>query len=124
MIKEFVKLTFGEMELYSKPPILSVPPTTPISEALTLLAINKFLHLPITSHHSSKIHSIVGTLDIVTYLTQFSLDQLPTRLNHSIEQTLTLDPDDESYLVWERDIRDILEEVRSFSNQFNNIGRH
>lgn len=112
----FLKLTFGEiLNLESKKSLISVSPNTTISDALTLLASKQVLHLPIQSHVSNRVTAIVGVMDLVTYLTAGDLESIPTRLQHTVEQALTLDPDDESYLVWERDYRDILVRVSRFS---------
>lgn len=86
------------------------------------MATNNILSIPIYSHSKKdKLSAIVNVFDICTYVTSEYKNQKlkPEDLTASIETVMTLDPDDESYLVWEVDYNDELKSVKE--NSKNNL---
>ncbi|CAO3617386.1 unnamed protein product [Cunninghamella blakesleeana] len=83
----------------NKPTLIAVSPTLSIGSALSLLHKHKFTSLPISSHDSAKVISIVNLFDILLYLVknQITVQKDKFRLEDPIENVLGLDSDLESY---------------------------
>ncbi|KAL2912048.1 hypothetical protein HK105_208477 [Polyrhizophydium stewartii] len=123
-MKPLTQHTFKNLGLAGKKlPLTTVPPTTPIRVALETLAERSIIHLAVQSHSdAARVYAVVGILDLVAYVcrraaAETQLDARAPLLDDPVEQVLTLDADDESYTVFERDIGDTLEEtLRAFSH--------
>ncbi|KAJ3363303.1 hypothetical protein HDU91_003049 [Kappamyces sp. JEL0680] len=97
--------------------LLTVSPTTTIEAVLEKLRANSTLHIaiakrqrPATGQDLQELEGIIGAGDILKYLGTTGAASPPS-LRDPIEWTLTLDGDDESYLVWERSIQDDIKEA-------------
>ncbi|KAI9308407.1 hypothetical protein BJ944DRAFT_174850 [Cunninghamella echinulata] len=102
-----------------KPPLVAVSPTISIESALTLLHKHKFTSLPIFSHDSAKVVSIVNLFDILLYLAenQATVHKEEFPLHHPIENVLGLDSDRESYRMNKTDRNDkLLDTLRIFAS--------
>ncbi|CAO3626552.1 unnamed protein product [Cunninghamella echinulata] len=102
-----------------KPPLVAVSPTISIESALTLLHKHKFTSLPIFSHDSAKVVSIVNLFDILLYLAenQATVQKEEFPLDHPIENVLGLDSDRESYRMNKTDRNDkLLDTLRIFAS--------
>ncbi|KXS10263.1 hypothetical protein M427DRAFT_183335 [Gonapodya prolifera JEL478] len=108
---------------FHKPAIISVPPTTPIADAMKTMAKANVTSLAIQSHSNpAKIVSVVTSMDFMHFLLKKEAGKGPdgegvkAALADSVEQAETLDNDTESYRTVEFDVMDTLEPViRSFS---------
>jgi vacuolar-type H+-ATPase subunit D/Vma8 len=105
--------------------IVAVKPDTPISKALELMTENKIFTLAMQSRSNpNKFMAIFSTSDFLDYillkmnktLSDPSLAQ--TILKESVENLLSLDPEDESYRIWERDYRDTIERVNTLFDEY------
>jgi hypothetical protein len=93
------------------PPLKLVSPSTTIETVLELLKTNK--HIGILKHlDRNAIMGIIAMLDVTRYIFP-KLRALQVYLNDPIEWVFTLSPDHESYIVWERDVHDNLQDVNS-----------
>ncbi|KAH6565710.1 hypothetical protein BASA60_009829 [Batrachochytrium salamandrivorans] len=121
-------LTFSDLSLASrKLPLTCVSPDTPIATALQTLAANSIINLPVSSHNNpDKAYAVINILDLVSYMTRkrsgsfsdLSPASSPTSVSDSalflsdpVELVLSLDPDDESYMVFEKDLHDTVHET-------------
>ncbi|KAJ3096769.1 hypothetical protein HDU97_005601 [Phlyctochytrium planicorne] len=96
--------TFVDLNL-EKPAIISVPPTSTIEEALAVMGKSNIISIPITSRvWPNRYIAILSLLDILQFFLSNRID-----LSSTVEAALTLDPEQESYRVFERDERDTLE---------------
>jgi CBS domain containing-hemolysin-like protein len=97
----------------SKPPLIAVSPTVSIQTALTVMNKHHFTSLPIFSHDSTKVISIVNLFDILLYLvgdlSTVQVDKFP--LDHPVENVLGLDADRESYRIHKTNPNDKLLDV-------------
>ncbi|KAI8139108.1 hypothetical protein BJV82DRAFT_672972 [Fennellomyces sp. T-0311] len=95
---------------HTKPSLIAVSPVTSIRTALTLLQNNKITSLPIFSHDSTQIVSIINLFDILLYLIGGSdtVDKTTSKLDDSVENVLGLDTDRESYWMHKTDSQDTL----------------
>ncbi|KAI8918743.1 hypothetical protein BC831DRAFT_516098 [Entophlyctis helioformis] len=120
--KPFASLTFSELGLDPHRQSLTViPPDTSIRSALETLARLRLINLPIASHDNpAKVFAVVSILDVLAFIigksdsSSSSSDHaanaaINERLDKPVEMVLTLDPDDESYMVFERDWKDSIE---------------
>lgn len=102
------------IEAAGKPNLISVCPSISISQALDIMKSNKIFSLPLKSRSSKgKFIGIVSTQDLLHYILikcNHTLDEEASKalFDDSIENVLSLDADDESYRIWERDYRDTI----------------
>ncbi|KAI9499137.1 hypothetical protein BDB00DRAFT_795587 [Zychaea mexicana] len=104
---------------HSKPSLIAVSPVTSIKTALQLLQNNKITSLPIFSHDSTQVVSIINLFDILLYLIGSSdtVDKTTEKLNDSVENVLGLDTDRESYRMHKTDDQDtLLDTLRAFAS--------
>ena len=104
---------------HSKPSLIAISPVTSIRTALQLLQNNKITSLPICSHDSTQVVSIINLFDILLYLvggedSNNQLDKTTQKLDDSIENVLGLDTDRESYWMHKTDSQDTLLDVSLF----------
>lgn len=121
-----VKKAFGQTPFSevlgeaNKLAIVSVPPDTTLEALLGLTNSQKIFTIPIQSRtRKGKFIAIISTEDILHHIlekTNKTLDKesAKTILQEKVENLLSLDPDDESYRIWERDYRDTIERVFYF----------
>ncbi|RUS23176.1 hypothetical protein BC937DRAFT_91660 [Endogone sp. FLAS-F59071] len=96
-----------------KPNLIAARPTVTVRDALNLMAANNITCLPLYSHSSDAIVSIVNLLDIVTYIVNAACfpDKKPRtldsekqeKLDDPIENVLGLESERESYRVFKTD---------------------
>lgn len=98
---------------HSKPSLIAVSPIVSIQTALNLLQNNKITSLPVFSHNSTQVVSIVNLFDILLYLMGRSdtVDNTASKLDHPVEYVLGLDSDRESYRMHKTDSQDTLLEA-------------
>ncbi|KAI9245092.1 hypothetical protein BDA99DRAFT_528420 [Phascolomyces articulosus] len=104
---------------HSKPSLIAVSPVTSIRTALQLLQNNKITSLPICSHDSTQVVSIINLFDILLYLVggDNTVDKTTSKLDDAIENVLGLDTDRESYWMHKTDSQDILlDTLRAFAS--------
>lgn len=101
----------------SKLPLIAVSPVMSIGTALNLLQNNRITSLPVFSHDSTQVVSIVNLFDILLYLLvdQERVEKDKFRLDDPIENVLGLDTDRESYRMHKTDSQDVLLEVKHIS---------
>ncbi|KAI8330898.1 hypothetical protein BC941DRAFT_439864 [Chlamydoabsidia padenii] len=102
----------------SKPSLIALSPTVSIQTALTVMNKHHFTSLPIFSHDSTKVVSIVNLFDILLYLvgdlSTVQIDKFP--LDHPVENVLGLDADRESYRIHKTNPNDkLLDTLRVFA---------
>ncbi|KAI8062142.1 hypothetical protein BC940DRAFT_309231 [Gongronella butleri] len=103
----------------TKPPLVAASPTVSIESALTLMSSHKFTSLPLFSHNSATVVSIVNLFDILLYLVakQTTIEKAKFPLADPIENVLGLDSDRESYRLHKTDQQDtLLDTLRYFAN--------
>ncbi|CAG8446844.1 11151_t:CDS:2 [Diversispora eburnea] len=93
-------------------------PTTTVREALKTMATHNITSLPIYSHDSDKIVTIVNLIDVLNYVIKEAVsdEKLPLYLNseksknldNQIEVVMTLDNEKESYRIFETDANECL----------------
>ncbi|RHZ83418.1 hypothetical protein Glove_94g35 [Diversispora epigaea] len=93
-------------------------PTITVREALETMATHNITSLPIYSHDSDKIVTIVNLIDVLNYVIKEAVsdEKLPTRLDseksknldYQIEVVMTLDSEKESYRIFETDANECL----------------
>lgn len=99
---------------HSKPSLIAVSPIVSIQTALNLLQNNKITSLPVFSHNSTQVVSIVNLFDILLYLmgrSDTTVDNTASKLNDPVEYVLGLDSDRESYRMHKTDSQDTLLEA-------------
>ena len=97
----------------NKVDLISINPDDSIETALNILATHNLLSLPVQSHAIlDKYTCIISTFDILAYfcLKNHLLPTL-TDLAQTVESTMTLEAESESYRIFERDFRDTLADV-------------
>ncbi|KAJ3013678.1 UNVERIFIED_CONTAM: hypothetical protein HDU68_000584 [Siphonaria sp. JEL0065] len=117
--------TFSELGV-TKKTVVSIPPQTTIENALKTMvrdsafktnnklkpkkATNNVLTLPITSRaFPNKYVYILSTLDILLYVVSRQKAGGSLDLTATVESAMTMDAEQESYRVFERDYRDTIE---------------
>lgn len=97
-------------EKLNLPPLKLISPSTTIEATLELFNANK--HIGIVKHSDrNAILGIIAIMDVTRYMIpKLKLNQ--NCLNDPIEWVLTLSPEHESYIVWERDIHDSMQDVK------------
>ncbi|KAI9009043.1 hypothetical protein DFJ74DRAFT_686683 [Hyaloraphidium curvatum] len=127
MSKPISELTFAEAmgRVGDLPDLVTVPASAAIRDGLKEMAASGVSVLAVTSATSAdKVIAIVGFHDAVVYLVKSltkdaKMDKaaFEALLERPIDDLLTLDPDQESYRVYERDINDTIgETLRQFSH--------
>ena len=99
----------------SKPALIAVSPTVSIQTALSKMLSNKITSLPVFSHNTTEVVSIVNLFDILLYLVgenKGSIEKDKLKLNDPVERVLGLDSDKESYRMHKMDRADKLLEVK------------
>ncbi|KAJ3335959.1 hypothetical protein HDU93_003994, partial [Gonapodya sp. JEL0774] len=101
---------------FHKPPIHSVPPTTPLSTAMKSMAASSVTSLGIQSHSNpSKIVSVITAMDVMHFLLKKEAGMGPDgegvkkAVQEGVEHVQTLDSENESYRMVEFDVNDTLE---------------
>jgi hypothetical protein len=100
-----------------RPTLVSIHPDQSISEALELMAQHNLLSLPVQSRaFPEKYSSIINLFDILSFIVKKCggnphLLNSSLHLDESVESSMTLDVEEESYRIWEVDFRDTLEKV-------------
>ncbi|KAI8898151.1 hypothetical protein BC833DRAFT_590974 [Globomyces pollinis-pini] len=86
-----------------------IKPDTKVSKVLELF---NELHsqIGIQSHNETNLMAIIGYLDITKYIIN-SYQNGKIVFDEPIENCLTLNPEDESYLVWQRDTEDVIRDA-------------
>lgn len=97
----------------TKPSLIAVSPVVSIQSALNLMKANKITSLPVFSHDSTQIVSIVNLFDILLYLVGGSdtVEKDTFKLDDPVENVLGLDSDRESYWMHKTDSQDDLHGV-------------
>ncbi|KAI9286378.1 hypothetical protein BC943DRAFT_18371 [Umbelopsis sp. AD052] len=118
MSKSITTTTAKELGLSGvKKSLIVVQPTIPIRDALEVMSRNGITSLPIYSHSSTQITSIVNLFDILIHLVKGSetatFDQEEfVKLAEPLENVLGLDGDMESYRVFKSyDTDDLIDDV-------------
>ncbi|KAI9310375.1 hypothetical protein BX666DRAFT_1870091 [Dichotomocladium elegans] len=104
---------------HNKRSLIAVSPVVSIQTALNLLQNNKITSLPVFSHDSTQVVSIVNLFDILLYLVGGSdtVSKTTSKLNDPIENVLGLDTDRESYWMHKSDSQDTLyDTLRAFAS--------
>jgi hypothetical protein len=116
--KPFAKVTFSELlGEANKLAIVSVPPDTTLEALLGLMNSQKIFTIPIQSRsRRGKFIAVFSTQDILHHILKktnktLNKDSARNVLQEKVENLLSLDPEDESYRIWERDYRDTIERV-------------
>jgi signal-transduction protein with cAMP-binding, CBS, and nucleotidyltransferase domain len=103
MSKAITTITAKELGLNGvKKLLIAVQPNIPIRDALDVMSRNSITSLPIYSHSSTQITSIVNLFDILIHLVKDSVtlefdEEEFRRLSEPLENVLGLDGDMESY---------------------------
>lgn len=98
----------------SKPDLIAVSPTVSIQTALNKMQNSRITSLPVFSHSSTEVVSIVNLFDILLYLVgEGSIEKDKLKLDDPVERVLGLDTDRESYRIHKVDRKDKLVEVRT-----------
>jgi CBS domain-containing protein len=99
----------------SKPALIAVSPTVSIQTALNKMLNNKITSLPVFSHNSTEVVSIVNLFDILLYIVGENdlnnIEKEKLKVNDPVERVLGLDTDRESYRIHKVDRKDKLIEV-------------
>lgn len=101
----------------TKPKLVMIHPDTTIHDALDIMAKNNILSLPLHSRSfPNQATSVINLFDILSFIVKkcrgnCKLVNKTLDLSESVEDTLGLDVEDESYRVFSRDFRDTLAEV-------------
>ncbi|RUP47149.1 hypothetical protein BC936DRAFT_146077 [Jimgerdemannia flammicorona] len=105
----------------SKPLLIAASPTTTVRQVLTLMAEHNITSLPLRSHNSDAIVSIVNVYDVATYIinaacfTEINPQSLDSeklaRLDDPIENVLGLETERESYRIFKTDAHEPLYET-------------
>ncbi|CAG8764259.1 13728_t:CDS:2 [Cetraspora pellucida] len=127
MSSNLVEMSPNELcEVTKKPTLVAARPTITVREALRLMAIHNFLSLPIYSHNSDNIVTIVNIVDILNYIIKEAVadEKLPSSINSEkarnldsqIEAVMTLDADQESYRIFITDANESIKDtLKAFS---------
>ncbi|KAJ3211291.1 hypothetical protein HDU67_004633 [Dinochytrium kinnereticum] len=107
---QLLSTTFAELNLEKKP-VVSVSPTATIEDALAIMTKHNVLTLPITSRvWPDKYVYILSSFDILQFFVSRHHGKLGgLDLQSTVEEAMTLDSEQESYRVYERDFRDTIE---------------
>ncbi|KAG2179551.1 hypothetical protein INT44_006398 [Umbelopsis vinacea] len=123
MSKSITTTTAKELGLSGvKKSLIVVQPTIPIRDALEVMSRNGITSLPIYSHSSTQITSIVNLFDILIHLVKGSetatFDQEEfVKLAEPLENVLGLDGDMESYRVFKSyDTDDLIDTLQAFAS--------
>jgi len=128
MATKLAKLTPSEVRGSSdKPLLIAAKPTITVREALKKMEEHNITSLPIYSHDSDNIVTIVNLVDVLNYIIKEAVadEKLPSKLdsekslslNNQIEVVMTLDADRESYRMFKADANEpILSVLEAFSN--------
>lgn len=110
LLKMFVSAGNIEKVLYENLKLSNMKLASPNNTIRSILGeIQKKHFLGITSHQNpNQVTGIISYIDIIRYLFK---KEIKTALDDPIEWTLTLSYEDESYLVWERDVKDTCGDV-------------
>ncbi|ORY99963.1 hypothetical protein BCR43DRAFT_484626 [Syncephalastrum racemosum] len=103
----------------TKPSLIAVSPVVSIQSALNLMKANKITSLPVFSHDSTQIVSIINLFDILLYLVGGSdtVNKDTFKLDDPVEYVLDLDSDRESYWMHKTDSQDDLHAtLRAFAS--------
>lgn len=94
----------------NKRALIAVSPTVSIQTALNLMHTNKITSLPIFSHDSTQIVSIINLFDILLYLVGSAdvINKEKFTLSDPVENVLGLESDRESYWLHKTDSQDTL----------------
>jgi hypothetical protein len=121
MSKSITSTTAKELGLSGvKKPLIVVQPTIPIRDALEVMSRNGITSLPMYSHSSTQITSIVNLFDILIHLVKDSktpnFDQEEfSKLAEPLENVLGLDGEMESYRLYKSyDTDDLIDVCMSF----------
>ena len=101
-----------------KPHLISVSPSTTISQALDIMKSNKILSLPLKSRsNAGRFIGIVSAQDLLHYILKKCNQSLNEEIaravfEDSIENLLSLDDQDESYRIWYESLKIILKGKR------------
>lgn len=118
-------LTFAQVfgRMGDLPDLVSLPVSTSISDALAKMAQVGVRQIAVTSTESDKVIAIVGFFDAVHYIVReytkggMTEEDGEKLLSSSLDNLLSIDPTDESYRVWERDVNDtIAETLKAFGS--------
>ncbi|CAB4375610.1 unnamed protein product [Rhizophagus irregularis] len=128
MATKLAKLTPSEIRGSSnKPLLIAAKPTITVREALKKMEEHNITSLPIYSHDSDSIVTIVNLVDVLNYIIKEAVadEKLPSKLdsekslslNNQIEVVMTLDADRESYRMFKADANEpIISVLEAFSN--------
>ncbi len=96
-----------------KPSLIVERPDITVRQALKTMALHNITSLPIYSHDSDNIVTIVNLIDVLNYIIREAVadEKLPStldsekshNLNNPIEVVMTLDSDKESYRIFKSD---------------------
>ncbi|CAG8723199.1 15982_t:CDS:1, partial [Racocetra persica] len=84
MASNLVEKTPNELcEATKKPTLIVARPTITVREALRMMANHNIVSLPIYSHHSDNIVTIVNIVDILNYIIKEAVadEKLPSSIN-------------------------------------------
>lgn len=99
----------------TKPALIAVSPTVSIQTALNTMLTHKITSLPVFSHNSTEVVSIVNLFDILLYLVGevdgHFIEKEKLKLQDPVERVLGLDSERESYRMHKMDRKDKLLEV-------------
>ncbi|KAI8814821.1 hypothetical protein BJ742DRAFT_734049 [Cladochytrium replicatum] len=110
----FGSVTFADLGLV-KPQLIAVGPTVSIEDALQTMAKHSLLSLPVFSHNGKVIVYIISTMDVLNFVVAKFGHHLTNPsgaapdLSANLESAMTLDAEEESYRIFERDYRDTIE---------------
>ncbi|KAH8556966.1 hypothetical protein BGW37DRAFT_474957 [Umbelopsis sp. PMI_123] len=123
MSKSITSTTAKELGLSGvKKPLIVVQPTIPIRDALEVMSRNGITSLPMYSHSSTQITSIVNLFDILIHLVKDSktpnFDQEEfSKLAEPLENVLGLDGEMESYRLYKSyDTDDLIDTLEAFAS--------
>src|ERR1700733_11567109 len=125
MATKLVKLTPLEIKGSSdKPSLIAEKPDVTVREALKAMEKHNITSLPIYSHDSDNIVTIVNLIDVLNYIIKEAVadEKLPSvldsekshNLNNQIEVVMTLDSDRESYRILKADANEPILPVKKF----------
>jgi CBS domain-containing protein len=96
-----------------KPSLIAAKPNVTVRQALKTMEEHNITSLPIYSHDSDNIVTIVNLVDVLNYIIKEAVadEKLPSKLdsekslslNNQIEVVMTLDADRESYRMFKAD---------------------
>lgn len=124
MATKLAKLTPSEIRGSSnKPLLIAAKPTITVREALKKMEEHNITSLPIYSHDSDSIVTIVNLVDVLNYIIKEAVadEKLPNKLdsekslslNNQIEVVMTLDADRESYRMFKADANEPILPVKN-----------